>query len=348
MCSPSAPPPAPDPVATAAAQAAANKETSIASQELSMVNQDTPYGGLVYTQHGESEAGTPQYTATQTLAPSQQKMLDLTNQAGIQYGQTANNQLDAVSGKLSEPLNFSGLGPAPQANEQMRQTVRDSMMSRVQPDLDQRRTAMDTQLANQGITAGSTAYDNAYRPILNAENDAFSNADIQAGNQMSQMYGLESAARDKAINEQVMQRQIPLNELAAMLSGSQVQGPQFVNSPQQSVAPPDIMGATYGSYNADMNNYNQAGGQNNAMTGGLFSLGSAAMPFLLSSDRRLKTNISRLGHMANGLGVYAWTYIWGGPEWVGVMADEVRKVIPGAVHRIGEYDAVDYRMVLEA
>jgi hypothetical protein len=40
--------------------------------------------------------------------------------------------------------------------------------------------------------------------------------------------------------------------------------------------------------------------------------------------------------------VYRFKYIWGGSEHIGVMAQEVLKVIPEAVSKIGRYLAVDY------
>lgn len=60
------------------------------------------------------------------------------------------------------------------------------------------------------------------------------------------------------------------------------------------------------------------------------------------SDRRLKTDVRLIGVRDDGLGVYSYRYVWGGPTQVGVMADEVRGVYPHAVARIGGYDAVDY------
>lgn len=76
------------------------------------------------------------------------------------------------------------------------------------------------------------------------------------------------------------------------------------------------------------------------MVGGTLMGGSAFQGFI--SDRRLKTNIRRIATRADGLGVYEFDYVWGGPRNVGVMADEVRKVYPHAVMSIGGYDAVDY------
>ena len=63
----------------------------------------------------------------------------------------------------------------------------------------------------------------------------------------------------------------------------------------------------------------------------------------LMSDRRLKTDITAVGHMENGLTVYRYRYKAGGPMQLGVMADEVSKVSPSAVHRMPNgFDAVDY------
>lgn len=61
---------------------------------------------------------------------------------------------------------------------------------------------------------------------------------------------------------------------------------------------------------------------------GLNAAGSAAMLF---SDRRLKTDIQRVGTRSDGLGVYDYRYIWGGPVQRGVMADEVAVLRPDAL-----------------
>ena len=124
--SPPAPPPAPaapDPVATAVAQGAQNRAAAISQAEIAMVNQQTPYGALAWEQRGTSPiqtdaegvtyGGTPQYTATQTLSPEQQLILDLGNQAQIGFGQTANTQLENVTDRLEQPVDFSGIAAAP-------------------------------------------------------------------------------------------------------------------------------------------------------------------------------------------------------------------------------------------
>lgn len=51
----------------------------------------------------------------------------------------------------------------------------------------------------------------------------------------------------------------------------------------------------------------------------------------LFSDRRLKTDISRVGTTDDGLGVYTYRYTFGGPIHMGVMADEVAQIRPEAL-----------------
>lgn len=72
---------------------------------------------------------------------------------------------------------------------------------------------------------------------------------------------------------------------------------------------------------------------------------------LAVSDRRLKTNVKLVGQLPNGVNIYTYQYITGGPFQMGVMADELVKVIPEAVtHRAisDEFDAVDYSKIGEA
>jgi hypothetical protein len=61
------------------------------------------------------------------------------------------------------------------------------------------------------------------------------------------------------------------------------------------------------------------------------------------SDRRLKRNIVRLGATISGLPLYRFEYIWGGPVYVGVMAQDVAIVRPDAlITDASGYYRVDY------
>jgi hypothetical protein len=229
----------------------------------------------------------------------------------------------------------------------MRQNVYDSIIQRNSPLADQQYQRLQTQMANQGLSdPNSQAYRAGMDEFYRGQNDFGLAAQQQALGQMGQMYGLEASSRDRLINEMVMERSQPLNELSAMLSGSQVQGPQFVNTPQTQVAPADIMGATYGSYNGQMNAFNaqqQASSANRQGLFGLLGAGAQAGAYAWgASDRRLKRNIERIGTHHNGLPIYSFEYLWGGGKHVGFMADEVREIHPAAVVTINGFDVVNY------
>jgi hypothetical protein len=144
----------------------------------------------------------------------------------------------------------------------------------------------------------------------------------QYANQMNQ-------ARQQAIAEQAQRRGMSLNEMNALLSGQQVSMPQmptFVQSGRSET--PNILGATQMGYDAQLGAYNaQQAGFNNLL-GSAAQLGSAAFMF---SDRRLKSNIKRVGTHAIGVGIYDYTMM-GFPQR-GVIAQEVQAVRPDLVKR---------------
>ena len=64
------------------------------------------------------------------------------------------------------------------------------------------------------------------------------------------------------------------------------------------------------------------------------------------SDRRLKQHVKRAGALPNGLPLYSFQYIWGGPTFVGVMAQDVLRVRPDAVVTDADgFYRVDYEML---
>lgn len=83
---------------------------------------------------------------------------------------------------------------------------------------------------------------------------------------------------------------------------------------------------------------------------GLGQLGlSAASTF---SDPRLKKHVGLIERLANGLGVYRFRYLWersSQPEHIGVMADEVARIMPEALGPVvSGFMTVDYRKLAEA
>lgn len=69
----------------------------------------------------------------------------------------------------------------------------------------------------------------------------------------------------------------------------------------------------------------------------------AAAASITVSDIRLKRDITWVGRLPNGLGLYRYRYLWNDTAYVGVMAQEVESVAPDAVvHGADGYLRVDY------
>ncbi|CAB4127927.1 hypothetical protein UFOVP102_1, partial [uncultured Caudovirales phage] len=92
--------------------------------------------------------------------------------------------------------------------------------------------------------------------------------------------------QQQALAQAIQSRQMPLNEITALMSGSQIQNPQFGAYQGANVAAAPIANAAAqtGAYNQNL--YNQQVGSANAQTSGLFQLGGqavkAGLPYLLA------------------------------------------------------------------
>jgi hypothetical protein len=200
--------------------------------------------------------------------------------------------------------------------------------------------AAQAQNFGQGTTAQNTInqaagqnYTQNYNTV--AQNNA---AQQQEFAQNAQRAAFENQARQQALAEAIQQRQMPLNEISALMSGSQIANPQFQAYQGANIAPAPIAQTMQNAYQAQQNAYNQNVASQNANTAGLFSLGSAAIGL---SDRRLKTTIQRIGTHKLGVGIYEYDIM--GKHDVGVMAQEVINVLPEAIHiHPSGYMMVDY------
>lgn len=279
---PSAPAPVVvNPGATATQQASFNKEAALQQRALNMMDQYTPQGSVTYEKTGEEVEGIPTYSVKQEYSPEQQKLYDTTTGIQQQYADIGSTQLGAVGDKLSEPFSMEQFGAAPEFSDVYRTQQLENIMTRMQPQLDKDRAALETSLANQGFVVGTEGYNTAIDELNRARNDARLAADIQSTNIAGQQFGLESQSRDRMINEALMERTQPMSELAAFLSGSQPSTGQFLPTVSGQVAPVDYAGMAYGSANqantAAQNQYNQSMGAYNANLQGLYGLGGAGL-----------------------------------------------------------------------
>lgn len=254
-------PKAPDPMATAQAQSGMNRDTAVSQQLINMVNTNNPWGSTSYTQNGMTgytdSSGKyvqiPQFTQTTTLSPEQQAIFDKTQGAQKNLATIAQEQSGKLQGYLNQPFEFN--------NRDAESWAYDLATQRIIPQQERNQQALETSLVNSGIRRGTAAWDREL------ERQGQGNSD--------QLNQLALQARGQAFGEALATRNQPINEITALMSGSQVSNPAQMSgpSPQASVAGTDYSGLVQQNYANQMQ-------QHNAMLGGLFGLAGAGMSFI--------------------------------------------------------------------
>jgi hypothetical protein len=291
-------------------------------------------------------------------------------------GATGNVQSNLdFSGAPQVPTDFN------QATQQAQNAVYNQATSRLDPQWENAQNDLNSRLANQGVTQGSEAYQRAQDEFARNKNDAYNQANysaVGAGNALEgQLYGQALAGRQEATGETAQQgafantaqaqqyaqalqnagfgnqaraqgltedttlRALPLNELNALRSQSQVQTPTFSQVPQSQVQPTNVSGNIWNAYNAQVANSNNfmngLFGIGGSLASGIGNAGGVAAFF---SDRRLKRNLKRIGER-HGVPLYEFSYRGLKGRFVGVLAQHLAKIRPDAVTR----DASGFLMV---
>jgi hypothetical protein len=207
------------------------------------------------------------WTATQTLSPEQQQLLDYQNQASIGLGRLAGQGLGYVENMLNTPFDTSRLaqmqssvspadmqrltgeanlgqmgqaeaqlraGQAPNLQTSLGQNVgmagwdraSDLLMSRLNPQIEQSQDRLRAQLANQGIVAGTEAYDRAMQQQGQRENDLRTQAQLQAQGIQQNLFGQELQAGQFGNQAMLGQNQAQLANLGFT---NQAQQADFAN-----------------------------------------------------------------------------------------------------------------------
>lgn len=259
---------------------------------------------------------------------------------------------------------------------QTRQAAEDAVYSQAQsrlaPQQESQKAALETKMRNQGLRPGDQAWQSQVQGMSQAHNDAQNQAlwsanqaglaesDSMFGQQMGrrQQYGSErekqaafynqagqqawqqamgannqnfqqamqgsqyaNQIRQQQMTEAMTKRGFNLNEINALLSGQQVGMPSMPNFQGAGVAAPSsgLTGAAQDASAANASN----------PWSGLMNLGGQALGGYLQgggtfgfSDRRLKTNIKRIG-TRGGYPWYSYNLKTDGSAHEGVMADEI-------------------------
>jgi hypothetical protein len=269
---PPSPPPAPDYRGAAQETAAGNLDAARAAAAANRINQVTPYGNLDYAVTGSDPYGNPTWTATTSLNNVGQQLLNTQNNTSLGLGQTINAQLGNVQNTMGQGFNpqtapittnvgQANLNPLTgQANLQTQTDYAGGMqgwdkanqllMARLQPQMEIQQRNLDAQLANQGVVAGTEAYNRAKMGLGMQQNDLLNQAQLSglsAGNTLFNQ-GLQGAQFGNAAQQQGYQntqaQQQANNAIAQQQFGNQLTNANLGNAAQQQ------------QYNQAMTNYN--------------------------------------------------------------------------------------------
>ena len=319
----SAPSPTP-PKEVSAATTGGNVSTAIANAFLQNQNEIGPDGTKTFDQTGsmtytdpytKMTYTIPRFTTTTTLSPEQQKIKDQNNAASLNLASLGNN----LSGTLGQQLT----GNFTLDNNATESRLMDLGRKRLDPLLAQQDEALRSRLANQGIMAGSAAYDREMALQNQHSTDAYNQLMLTGRGQASQ----ELLAQD---NQRI-------NQISALMGGGQVSQPNFMTGSNVGAMSGTDNGAIIANNDAQrMAQWQQnqaAGGSLLGGIGGLFSGGAnSAMAGIMSlSDERAKTDKHVIGETKDGMNIYSFKYKGSPKTEVGLMAQEVAKKKPKAV-----------------
>ena len=294
-------PSAPDPYATAAAQDAQNQSASQYNSVTQNADQINPYGSVsyqaieqvpIYT-NGQISGYAPRYQQTTTLSPDQQKLLGLETQSKYNLGTTAVNESANLNTALSTPMDTSQWTPfqTNQTTQDIRQSdaptdqaaVQKAMMDSYNYNVAPQQQAAEASLAARGLSPGGAGYgtyqktqedaaanesNQAYLAAgseARANQAAYNDAATQKFNMSQTLANYYNNLRGQEEQSSYTARNQPINEVTALMSGSQATVPQF--QPYQSTP---IAASNIGQYiTSDYQAQSQAAAQENA---GIFSM----------------------------------------------------------------------------
>ena len=210
-------------------------------------NWTDPYTGKTYN--------LPKTTVTQTLSPEEQRKLELNQQTEINLGELAQDQSAFLKDYMANPFSY-GVGEHESWASGLYDELNRDANSRANEDL-------ATRLANQGITPGSEAYSSAIGGLRE--------------NQMNTRNQFLLDSYNTGMNTALANRNQPINEITALLSGSQVSHPNFAQTNSPRAATTDVAGIINNNYQQELAGWQQQQANQNRLMGGLFGLGASAI-----------------------------------------------------------------------
>jgi len=386
--SPPKPPAAPDYAGAAQAQGAANVETARVEGRMNRPDVFSPYDQTLVTDLGNDRFAqtfslTPEYEAQRVKQVGiQDAYLDTAGRllGGLPQESFSLANLPSQPGMIDRSTfaTVPTMGDLGDYATRVEGDYYNRALERIQPSQQQEIIDLQTRLINAGIPEGTVAHNNALAELRMSHQDTLrglASESIREGQaladaQLGRATGLRSfqisdaasrvaeqeRMRDRQLSDLLLQREVPLSEIATLtgLPSPTTRGGQIATTgldvPATSIAPPPIFAARQAE-GLDINRrYDTATDAYGAQMAAIGSvLGSAAGNPKLS-DKTLKKNIKYKSKSKSGLNVYEFEYNWSPQKYIGVMAQEVKKVKPSAVsenifgHMMVDYSQLDVNM----
>jgi len=285
---------------------------------------------------------------------------------GIRYGSQAYTSAMDDYNRQANDARFAAVGAGGQEQARMNQMAAQlaafqnaSQGQAYQQELGRGDFANKAQENNYQQALGAGAFRNqaqAQQFTQNSMQAQFYNQALQqdVANRQA-IFNAQQSLRSQWMNEQYAQRNQPINEITALMNGSQVSNPNFVNTPNNQIPTTDVAGLINTGYNQQAASYQQQMSNWNDLVGGVLGLGAG----IFMSDEREKENIKRVGtvlatkgdepKMATVFGderelpIYEYSYKRdpSSTRHVGPMAQDVEKVDKRAVRNIGGRKFID-------
>lgn len=239
----------------------------MANAFLGNVNQVTPDGSLTFDQTGtfsfddptsEKTFDIPTFTAPTTLSPEQQALKAINDQTQQNIAGVGRDQSARIGELLGTPIQLG--------NEATEARLFELGSGRLNPQFARDEDTLRTRLSNQGIKAGSDAFDRALNRFDERKNDAFNQ--------------LLLTGRGQAVQEGLTERNQPINEISALLSSSQVSQPNFLGAGlvgQPNIPTTDVAGIIQSDFQNRLAASQQKNSQFGSLAGGLFQLGASGI-----------------------------------------------------------------------
>lgn len=282
----------PNPYATAAADQQAQTGASIASGIINNPNEQNNYGSVNYNIAGWEQVPdaqgkmiyVPRYNRTTTLSPDEQTIAGYDTGTRSNLGLTAMQQSAKMGGYLNQSIDPSKWNPWSTGHEFSEATdrpaIEKALMGRQEEAMGKRATAEDAQMAARGMSPGTAQYTDVSDARTRAMTDAQQQAYLASGGEARANYGtaqsywdMMNQLRQAQMGETFALRNQPINEITALMSGAQVNMPQFSPMSRQGINPTSV--------SDNINNaYNQQVASANATNQGLFGLAGAGLGVL--------------------------------------------------------------------